>query len=131
MAAKLSLFMPCSQIAYQTEQLLWKKFFDSMFSLENYRMTAFWPKYSLTLTFYVTFSNSIPNWTTFVKEVFDSLFSLESDETTALWPNDSVTFTFYRTFSNRIPNRTFVKDVFFLFYGYFRKRYFQTAYQTK
>ena len=59
-----------------------------MFSLESDEMTAFWPNDSLTLSLYVTFSNSKPNWTTFVKEVFDSMFSLKSDEMTALWPND-------------------------------------------
>ena len=59
-----------SQIVYQTKELLQKKFFDSMFSLESDEMTALWPNDSLTFTFYATFSNSIPNWTTFVKEVF-------------------------------------------------------------
>ena len=57
-------------IAYQTEQLLKKKFFDSMFSLESDQMTALWPNYSLTFIFYVIISNGIPNWTTFLKEVF-------------------------------------------------------------
>ena len=75
-----------------------------MFSLESDKMTAFWPNESLTFTFYVIFSNMIPNWATFVKEVFDSVFSLESDEMTALWPNDSLTFTFYVLFSNSVPN---------------------------
>ena len=65
-----------------------------MFSAESEEKTAFLPNDSLTFTFYVTFSNSIPNWATFVKEVFDSMFSLESDKMTALRPNDSVTFTF-------------------------------------
>ena len=59
-----------SQIAYQTEELLWKKFFDSMFSLESDEMIALWPNDSLTFTFYVIFSNSIPNKTSFVKEVW-------------------------------------------------------------
>ena len=63
-------FMSDSQKAYQTEQLLWKKFFDSMFSLESDEMTALWSNESLTFTFYVIVSNSIPNWTTFVKEFF-------------------------------------------------------------
>ena len=45
-----------------------------MFSLESDEMTALWPNDSLTFTFYVTFSNSIPYWTTFVKEVSDSIF---------------------------------------------------------
>ena len=57
-------------IAYQTEQLLKKKFFDSMFSLESDEMTAIWPNDSSTFTFYVIISNSILNWATFVKEVF-------------------------------------------------------------
>ena len=55
-----------------------------MFSLESDEMTTLWPDESLTFTFYLTFSNSKPNWTTFVKEVFDSVFRLESDERTAL-----------------------------------------------
>ena len=50
-----------------------------MFSLESDEMTALWPNF----TCYVTFSKSIPNWTTFVKEVFDLMFSLERDEMTA------------------------------------------------
>ena len=76
-------------------------------------MTVLWPNDSLTFTFYVIISNSIPNWRTFVKEFFDSMFSSESDEMTALWANDSLTFTFYLTFSNSIQNwTTFVKEVF-------------------
>ena len=57
-----------------------------MFSLESDEMTVFWTNDKLTFTFYVIFSNSIPNWTTFVKEVFNSMFSLESDKMTAFWP---------------------------------------------
>ena len=41
-----------------------------MFSLESDEITAMWPNDSLTFTFYVTFSKSMQNWTTFVKEVF-------------------------------------------------------------
>ena len=41
MAAKLSLVMPHSQIANQIEQLLWNKFFNTIFSLESEQMTAF------------------------------------------------------------------------------------------
>ena len=37
---KLSLYMPHFQVAYQTEQLLQNKFFDSMFSFESDKMTA-------------------------------------------------------------------------------------------
>ena len=51
-----------------------------MFSLESDKMTAFWPNDNLTFTFYVTFSNSILNWTIFVKD---------SDEKTSVWSNDS------------------------------------------
>ena len=84
-----------------------------MFSLESDEMTALWPNDTLTFTFYVRFSNSIPNWSNFVKEVFDSMLSLESIEMTALGPNGSLTFTFYLKFSNSIPNwTTFVKEVF-------------------
>ena len=76
-------------------------------------MTALWPNDSLTLTFYVSFSKSIPKWTTFV--IFDLMFSLESDEMTALGPNDSSTFTLYVIISNSILNwATFVKEVFWL-----------------
>ena len=53
-----------------------------MFSLESDEMTALWPNDSLTFTFYVIFSNSIPNWTTFVKEFF--WFDAQSRE----WRND-------------------------------------------
>ena len=73
-AAKLLLFIQNSQIEYQTEQLL--KFLDLMLSFQSDKITAFWPNQRLTFTFYETFSNSIPNWTTFVKEFFDSMFSL-------------------------------------------------------
>ena len=59
-----------SQIAYQTEELLKKKFFDKIFSLESDKMTALWPNKNLTFTFYVIISNSILNWATFEKEVF-------------------------------------------------------------
>ena len=84
-----------------------------MFSLKSDKMTAFRPNESLTFTFFVTLWNSIPNWTTFVKEVFDLMFSLESDKMTALWLNDSLTFTFFVLFLNSIPNwTTFVKEVF-------------------
>ena len=55
-----------------------------MFSLESDKMTALRPNDSITFTFYVTFSNGIPNWTT-----FDSMLSSERDEMTAEWPNDS------------------------------------------
>ena len=82
-----------------------------MFSSESDEMTALWPNDSLTLTFYETFLNSLPNWTTFVKEFFYLVLSLESDQMTALWPNDSWTFTFYEIFSNSIQNWiTFVKS---------------------
>ena len=73
-----------------------------MFSLESDEMTALLPNAILTFTFYATFSFSIPNWKTFVKEVSYSKFSLESDEKTALWQNDSLNFTFYATLSNCI-----------------------------
>ena len=61
--------MGLSQIAYQNEPFL-KKNFWVMLSIESDKMTAFWPHDSLTFTFCMTFSNIIPNWTTFVKEVF-------------------------------------------------------------
>ena len=58
------------RIAYQTKQLLKMKSFDLTSSLKSDEMTALWPNESLTFTFYVIFSNSILNLTTFVKEVF-------------------------------------------------------------
>ena len=70
MAAKLSLFMPHSEIANQIEQLLWNKFFNTMFSLESDQITALWADDILNFTFYVTISNSIANRKTFVKEIF-------------------------------------------------------------
>ena len=57
-----------------------------MFSFKSDEMSALWPNDSLSFTSHETFSNSIPKWTTFVKEVFDSMFGLESDEMTALQP---------------------------------------------
>ena len=60
-----------SQIAYQTEQLLYMKFFDSMFSLESDKMTALLPNDRLTFNFHKTFSNCTPSWITFVKDVFE------------------------------------------------------------
>ena len=53
-----------------------------MFSSESDKMTALWQNDSLSFTLYATFSFSITNWTTFVKEVFDLMFSIESDEMT-------------------------------------------------
>ena len=41
-------------------------FFQSIHTLENDEMTALWPNDKLTFTF----SNSIPKWTSFVKEIF-------------------------------------------------------------
>ena len=58
-----------SQIAYQTEQLLYK-FFDSMLILESEKITALLPNKTLTFSFYGSLSNSIQNWTTFAKEFF-------------------------------------------------------------
>ena len=81
-----------------------------MFSLESDKMSPLWPNDSLTFTFYMTFSNGIPNWSTIVKEAFDSMFSLGIDKMTALRQNDISPFTFYVIFSNITPNwTTFVK----------------------
>ena len=87
--------MQHSQIAYQTKQLFEKKFFDSMASLEIYKMTAMWPCDSLTFTFFTHSKTTHQTGQLFVKEFFDSIYSLESEKMTALWPNDSLTFTFY------------------------------------
>ena len=51
MTASLSVFMWYSQIAYQTEKVLGKKFYDWMLSLESDQMTALWPNDSFTFTF--------------------------------------------------------------------------------
>ena len=61
--------MPHPQKACQRATFV-TKVFDSMFSLESDERTVLWPNDRLTFTFYVIFSNTIPNWTTFVKEVF-------------------------------------------------------------
>ena len=66
-----------------------------------------WTNKRTIFNFYDTFTNSIPKWTTFVKEVYDSMISLEVSK----WLNDSLTFTFYDTLSNSIPT-TSVKKVF-------------------
>ena len=50
-----------------------------MFDLESDEMTVLLPNDSLTFTFYVTLSNSMPNWASFITEVFDAIFCLESD----------------------------------------------------
>ena len=55
-------------------------------------MTTFWPNEILAFTFYVKLSNSIRNWTNFVKEVF--WFNALFYEITAFWPNGTLTFTF-------------------------------------
>ena len=60
-----------SEIAYKTENILWK-FFDLMISLDSDKMTALWPKGSLTFTFHETFANSMSKWTTLFRK----------------WPND-------------------------------------------
>ena len=91
MTSLLSIFMRHFQILYQIEQILKKKFFDSMISLE---MTL-WPTDILTFTFYETFSKSIPNWAICLKQVFwfDDYFRKWKND----WfvTNDHLTFTFY------------------------------------
>ena len=46
-----------------------------MISLESDKVTALLPNDSLTFTFYEAFSNSIQNWTPFVKTGFDFIVS--------------------------------------------------------
>ena len=76
-------------------------------------MAALWTNEITIFDFYNTFSNSIPQWTTFVIDVFDSMINLESFKMYALWLNNSLTFTFYDTLSNSIPKlTTSVKKVF-------------------
>ena len=59
-----------SQKAYQTEQLLQQKFFDSMFILKYDKITTLWLNDSLTFTFCVTLSNSISIWATLINIFF-------------------------------------------------------------
>ena len=81
-----------------------------MFSLESDEMTVLWPNDSLTFTFYVIISNSIPNQATFVKEVFSFDVYLRKWPNDGFLTNDTLTFTFYMTFLNSTPNwTTFVK----------------------
>ena len=63
--------------------------FDPMFSLESEEMTVLWSNDASTFTFYVTISNSIPNWTTIVEELFDLMLRSESDKMTVVRPIDS------------------------------------------
>ena len=97
-----------------------RRIFYLMLSYQSV-MAVLWANECLTFTFYETFSNSIPNCTTFVKEVFDLMFSLESDEMTALWPNDIITSTFYVTFSNSTTSWTTFVKYFFGFDAWFIK----------
>ena len=55
-----------------------------MFSLESDKLTALWPKDSITFIIYVTFSNGIPQW-----PIFESMLSSERDKMTAGCSNDS------------------------------------------
>ena len=48
-------------------------------------MTALRPNDSIALTFFMAFSNSLPNWDTFVKYFFfDLMLSSKSDAMTAV-----------------------------------------------
>ena len=108
----LSLFMPHSEAAYQTEQV----FFDLMFSLESHKMTALWPNDSTTFTFYVTFQIAYHIEQLLQKICFDLMLSLQSDEITALWANGSLNFTFYEKLSKSIPNSTTFEQEFLIQY---------------
>ena len=86
-----------SQIAYQTGQfsnslescrIFEKKFLDSIFGFQNDKMAVFSPNEMVAFTLYETFSNRIPNWTTFVKEFFVSVLSLKSLENCTAFQND-------------------------------------------
>ena len=70
MTASIEVFVTHIQVAHHYEQLCKKKSFDSMTSLESDKMNALRPNNRLCFTSFETFSNSIPNWTTFVKEFF-------------------------------------------------------------
>ena len=70
MTAKFALFMQLSEIAYQSEQLLYNKFSDLMLTLEIDKMTALQPKNSLTFFFYI--QDNISQWLT-IKGIFDNI----------------------------------------------------------
>ena len=55
-----------------------------MFRLLSDEMMALRPNESLIFSFYGSLSNSIQNWTTFVKDFFELMLSSESDEMTAV-----------------------------------------------
>ena len=84
-----------------------------MISLESDKMNDLQPNNHLSFTSCDTFSNSIPNWTTFVKEFFWFHAYFRKWQNNYYKPNECLTFTFPETFSNSIPKWTsFVKEVF-------------------
>ena len=105
--------MPHPKIAYQTEHFFSKQFFDLMLSSENDKIMALWADDSLVFTFYVTFSNNIPNWTTFVKEIswLDAYFRKSWNE--CCESNWQLNYHFYVTFKNSLPNWAIFVERFF------------------
>ena len=76
-----------------------------MINLESAKTNALWPNESLNFPFYETFSNCIPNWTTFDLMIFFRKW--DKDCFVTKWRN------LYVTFPNRIPKWTsFVEEVF-------------------
>ena len=61
-----------SQLAYQNEQLLLKKFFDTMTGLESCEMTVFFDQVTAELSLFMRHSEKVYllNRAIFVKEVF-------------------------------------------------------------
>ena len=91
--------------------LAWQ-FSDSMFSFESDKMTPLWQNDSLTFTFYATFSNSIADWTNFVKFVSDLMLNSASDKILCDYIAAKLSLLMpHSHFSYSIPNwETFVKD---------------------
>ena len=59
-----------------------------------------WPNDSITFPLYVTNSNSILFWTTFVKEVCNFMLGFKSDKMPVLRPNGRLPLRFYEAFEN-------------------------------
>ena len=96
-------------------QVLLKKVFDWLCSLDCDEMTVLWPNDCIILSFYYILFIWISNVTSFEKEVSDWMRSLDCDEITVLQPNDCITISYYYILFVRISNvTTFVKEVFWL-----------------
>ena len=70
------------------------------------------------MTFYGTFSDSLPNQTIFLKEIFDTIHGLQVNVMTALLVNERSTSTFYESLLNCLPNlTTFGNNFFYSMHG--------------